>query len=66
MEKVKVVGMSCGHCTSSVEKALNDLDGVSEAKADLLSGEVTYESEGKVDATAVADAIVKIGFEVKK
>ena len=66
MEKVKVVGMSCGHCTSSVEKALNGLEGVSEAKADLLSGEVSYKSEGKVDTAAVEDAIVKIGFEVKK
>ncbi|XPV76243.1 MAG: cation transporter [Desulfovibrio sp.] len=66
MEKIIVKGMSCGHCTSSVEKTLNALDGISETKADQLSGEVTYKSEGKVTVETIAEAIVKIGFEVKK
>lgn len=33
-KRLTIAGMSCGHCTARVEKALNQLDGVI-AKVDL-------------------------------
>lgn len=36
MEKTLLIkGMSCSHCAMRVEKALNKMDGVEEAKVDL-------------------------------
>ncbi len=41
MEKrLTIEGMSCGHCTARVEKALNKLDGVI-AKVDLEGADVS-------------------------
>ena len=46
MEKrLKVKGMSCGHCTAMVEKNLSKLPGVTEVKADLGSGIVIVKGE---------------------
>ena len=54
-----VEGMSCGHCSARVEKALNAIEGVS-AKVDLesKSASVTYPDTVTVDAlkAAVTDA----------
>lgn len=54
-----VEGMSCGHCSARVEKALNAIEGVS-AKVDLeaKSASVTYPEAVTVDAlkAAVTDA----------
>jgi hypothetical protein len=54
-----VEGMSCGHCSARVEKALNAIEGVS-AKVDLesKSASVTYPDIVTVDAlkAAVTDA----------
>ncbi len=61
MVSVKVKGMSCQHCVGSVIKALENIEGVSDAKVDLEKGEATFEGEGQVEAAK--DAIKKIGFE---
>ena len=54
-----VEGMSCGHCSARVEKALNAIEGVS-AKVDLQakSAAITYPDTVTVDAlkAAVTDA----------
>ena len=54
-----IAGMSCGHCSAHVEKALNAIEGVS-AKVDLAakSASVTHPDSVTLDAlkTAVTDA----------
>ena len=54
-----VEGMSCGHCSARVEKALNAIEGVS-AKVDLgaKTASVTYPDSVTIDAlkAAVTDA----------
>lgn len=47
MEKtvIKVGGMNCGHCSSSVKYLIEELEGVESAQVDLAEGEaeVTYD-----------------------
>ena len=67
MEKemiLTVEGMSCGHCTARVEKALKAMPGVQEAKADLESKLVTVQTDGSVTAQAMADVITAEGYQV--
>ncbi|MDR2368712.1 MAG: heavy metal translocating P-type ATPase [Deltaproteobacteria bacterium] len=47
VKKLKIEGMTCGHCTARVEKILKGIKGVDKAKVDLKSGtaEVTLASE---------------------
>ncbi|WP_077324832.1 copper chaperone CopZ [Virgibacillus siamensis] len=67
MKKVTldVQGMSCGHCKSSVEGALNGLDGVSSAEVDLASGkvDVTYD-DGRVTLAEMREAVEEQGYDV--
>ena len=61
---LKIEGMTCGHCTASVEKALRAVPGVSEAKADLAAKTATVTAADTVDAKALAAAVDEIGFDV--
>lgn len=65
MEKtMKVNGMSCGHCTAAVEKAMLKLDGVTAAKADLEKKEVTVRMEKEIADDILKAAIIESGYEV--
>ena len=61
---IKVIGMHCNNCTSSVEESLGQIPGVISVAADLESGDVTVEQDGTVEVAALAEAIDEIGFEV--
>ncbi len=64
MKKVlKIEGMMCGHCTGRVEKALNEMDGVTATVSlEGKSADVTLSKDISDDALikTVADA----GYEV--
>lgn len=60
-KKYKVGGMMCGHCASSVERALKSIPGVESVVIDLAAGTVTV--IGEVSAETVAEAVENIGFE---
>jgi len=60
MPQIQVDGMSCGHCEQTVEEALADVEGVSDATADNETGVVRY--EGDADADAVAAAVEDAGY----
>ena len=65
MKKVLAVnGMQCSHCTSSVEKALRAVPGVSEAVADLAAKTATVTLSADVADEALAAAVVNAGFTV--
>lgn len=62
-KKMIIEGMSCGHCSARVEKALNALEGVS-ATVDLESKTASIETEGKVDDDQLCAAVAGAGYEV--
>lgn len=67
MKKViKVEGMNCGHCTASVTKALNAVNGVSKAEVNLEKKEAVVELNGAVADEQLKKAVEDAGFEVKE
>ena len=62
METLKINGMSCGHCTSSVQKALEAVPGLSGIVVDLEEGEAIFENDG-ASRKDIRAAVSKIGFE---
>ncbi|MFF3672227.1 heavy-metal-associated domain-containing protein [Microtetraspora malaysiensis] len=59
-----VTGMTCGHCVSSVKEEVGEVAGVTGVEVDLATGLVTVDSEGPVDAAAIAAAVEEAGYEV--
>lgn len=59
---LRVDGMSCGHCKSSVEKALQAIPGVASATVDLGKKEAVV--TGNAEKAALVKAIEDIGFDV--
>lgn len=65
MKKVLTIeGMMCGHCTSHVEKALKEIDGVSEVVVSLenKSAEVTLSKD--ISDEVFKNIISEEGYEV--
>jgi copper chaperone len=63
MLKLKVAGMTCGHCAQTVTKAVEALPSVEHAVVDLEAGEVAV--EGSADERLVRRAIEDTGYEVQ-
>ena len=62
--KILVIeGMSCEHCKTRVEQALNDLEGVF-AKVNLKRKEATVKSEVEISDEKLREVIKKAGYEV--
>lgn len=63
--RLSVVGMHCAACVSKVEKALRQLDGVSDARVNLATaGAVVDYDPARVQPQAMEAAIKKLGYEV--
>ncbi|MDE6029913.1 MAG: cadmium-translocating P-type ATPase [Clostridiales bacterium] len=60
---LKVEGMSCGHCSARVQKALAAVAGVTNAEVDLASGTATV--EGDFDVAAAVAAVENAGYDCK-
>lgn len=62
--KIQVKGMTCGHCSGTVERGLRSMDGVQDANVDLLRGQaLVIFTVGKLTAKAVAKEVDDLGFE---
>ena len=59
-----VKGMMCEHCEATVEKALQKLDGITEAKADHTKNEVKITFSHPLDETILIKTIEDAGYEV--
>ena len=59
-----VVGMTCGHCVSSVTEEVSQVPGVTDVNVDLATGGLTVTSDADVDDAAVRAAVVEAGYEV--
>ncbi|MBB3934644.1 MULTISPECIES: heavy-metal-associated domain-containing protein [Aureimonas] len=60
MLKLKVQDMSCGHCASTVRKAVTSVDPAAEVTVDLPSGTVTVESAAS--EASIGEAIRAAGY----
>ncbi|WP_202081335.1 copper chaperone CopZ [Caldalkalibacillus salinus] len=64
-ETLKVEGMSCGHCVSSVEGSVGEIQGVSSVKVNLDQGLVDVEYDSKVvNLDKIKETIDEQGFDV--
>jgi len=61
--KLKITGMTCGHCVAAVKKSLEAVPGVSAASVELASGEAVV--EGTTDIDALCAAVREEGYEAK-
>ena len=64
MEQYDVSGMSCAACVARVEKAVSDVEGVTECTVNLLTNSMTV--SGTADQAAVINAVVKAGYGASK
>ncbi|TIM70683.1 MAG: heavy-metal-associated domain-containing protein [Mesorhizobium sp.] len=64
MLKLKVPDMSCGHCASTIEKAVKSVDPAARVTVDLGSSTVAVET--KADETAICDVIKAAGYDNEK
>ena len=61
---IGIDGMSCGHCVQAVKKALDKVDGVTEAEVRIGAAEVNYQPD-KADLGKIREAIEDAGYMVK-
>ncbi len=60
---IKVTGMTCGHCTAAVTKALQNVPGVEQAEVKLDPGQAVV--TGDADPKALLAAIEEEGYEAQ-
>ncbi|HVF19927.1 MAG TPA: heavy-metal-associated domain-containing protein [Mycobacteriales bacterium] len=59
-----VVGMTCGHCVTSVTEEVTTVAGITDVTIDLASGAMTVSADSTVDDDAVRAAVVEAGYGV--
>lgn len=64
MINLKVSDMTCGHCASTVEKAVKSVDPQARVTIDLAASIVSV--EGASDESAISAAITKAGYGNEK
>ncbi len=62
-KKIAIEGMTCGHCSARVEKALNSIAGV-KAEVDLASNTAKVSLSKDVTDEVLKSAIVDAGYQV--
>jgi len=64
--KLRVQGMSCGHCQATVEQALTAIGGVYSAVVDLRDGEAEVDfNDDTVTTEQLVDAVVRAGYSAR-
>lgn len=64
MEKYIVKGMSCAACSARVERAVNDVKGVTACSVSLLTNSMTV--EGTASSEAIISAVESAGYSAEK
>jgi copper chaperone CopZ len=59
-----VVGMTCGHCVSSVTEEVSTVPGVSDVSLDLATGRLTVSSGTTIDTDAIRGAVEEAGYQL--
>ena len=63
-KKIFIEGMSCGHCVGRVERALKDVEGVSQVTVDLAGKSATVELSSDVENAKLKEAVEDAGYDV--
>jgi copper chaperone CopZ len=63
-ETYSVVGMTCGHCVSSVTEEVSAVPGVTDIDVDLATGALRVTSDNGVDEGAVRAAVAEAGYSI--
>jgi copper chaperone CopZ len=65
--RLRVGGMTCGHCTSTVHNALSAVPGVGAVNVDLLTGEaeVHMTDPSHEDAALLAQLVQALGYDAE-
>lgn len=64
---LKIDGLTCGHCVSSVTEELQEIAGVNHVEVDLVAGgtsTVTVATEAQVENSAFEAAITEAGYNL--
>src|SRR4030042_3404117 len=61
---LKVKGMSCQHCVTSVTKALTQLEGIRNVQVDLAKGEVRFDNTRSMTSDQIQKVIEDAGYQV--
>jgi copper chaperone len=64
MKTVKIKGMSCQHCVKAVQKALEEIDGISNVTIDLAKGEAAFQEASPINEDVLKKKIQKAGYEL--
>ena len=59
---MRIDGMSCGHCSARVEKALRELAGVKDVKVDLEAKTATIQADEGIAEEALSRAVIESGY----
>ena len=59
--RLKITGMTCGHCVAHTKKALEAVPGVTEAEVTLEPGGALV--KGDADVSALIAAVKEAGYE---
>lgn len=62
---IEVAGMMCGHCETSVRKALEKIDGIDQAQASFEEGTVVLTLSSSVDENLIREAVEDEDYEYK-
>ncbi|NLO08356.1 MAG: heavy-metal-associated domain-containing protein [Clostridiales bacterium] len=63
-KKLLIEGMTCAHCVKHVEDALNELDGVKSAKANLEGKNAVVEFNKDISDDILKETIEEVGYEL--
>jgi len=63
---IPIEGMTCASCVARVEKALQDVPGVSRASVNLATERAAVEFSGPADLGAVVRAVDAVGYAVRE
>ncbi len=60
---IKINGMSCGHCSMAVKKALGQIEGVETVEVNLEEKTATISSTTRLDINILKEIIDDEGYE---
>ena len=64
--QLNVTGMKCGGCVSTVEKILNNSDGIENVSVNLLTESAYFEiTQKRIDIESVLENLKENGFPAK-
>jgi copper ion binding protein len=63
LKEFRVPSMSCQHCVNAITSEVQSVDGVQNVKIDLNTKRVSVQTDERVPAEAVLEAIKEAGYD---